>query len=410
MPIAAQRFKFLDKETNVPTIDFSALTDNQVYNDVSSAVESALESFKGGDSLLSTLQDSLGSLKDMIMSAGGKLLSTLKDVLSSVIDTIGNLELPGIVKDIFNSVKSMDLGGVKSFLGDLLHVGSSFLCNNLDFLKLFMLGYALNKNILSGLLIALLLSWLDRYCKGFKAQEMKKASPTRQMEMMFPPTGTQVNSNNAFSTFSNMYGSFLKASAPVQITPAISTTSFLSQILNGNVSGSVNSLRASEISYNDRRNYMSVLDNSLGSYQPNSVEYRNILNARGQLTNLPLVSADRRDKNIRYSNLSDQFGTLAKNITGIDLNSMNIFSMTPDEKSMHSKMVEFKNNAANNPDVMTRTNNSGSFKNFNFNNILPQLSDGDTNYLSTLKTDTNPHRLHDLHPTSEIFLKAAMNV
>ena len=165
MAIAAVRFKFLDKETNISTKDFSALTDNQVYNSASEAVDSALAGLKEGESVLDSLSSSMSELKDMIESGLSSVSDAVKSALNSAIDAIGKLELPTMVKDIFNSLKELDLGGVKDFVSDLLKVGGSFLCNNLDFLKMFMLGFALNGNVIGGLLTALLMSWLDRICK-----------------------------------------------------------------------------------------------------------------------------------------------------------------------------------------------------------------------------------------------------
>jgi hypothetical protein len=208
MSIAAQRFKFLDRETNIPTQDFTKLNSNAVYTTVSDKVDSAIGSIKESDGMLKKVSSSLVDLQKTLMNASKEVLNVLKDALNLALDTIGKLPMPGIVKDIFSSLKKLDLGGVKDFVKDLLHVGSTFLCNNLDFLKMFMLGYALNKNIMSGLLVGLMLSWLDRYCKGFTKEEMKKSSPLSSIEKMVNPKGTVMTASNAFGNFTKGYSSY----------------------------------------------------------------------------------------------------------------------------------------------------------------------------------------------------------
>lgn len=407
MAIAAQRFKFLDKETNIPTIDFSKLTDNQVYNDVTKAVESALAEFQEGGDMLDKLKDSLSSLKDMVMNAASDLMNTLKGVLNSVIAAIEKLELPQIIKDIFKSVKETSLEGTKQFLGELMHVGSSFLCNNLDFLKLFMLGYSLKKNVLAGLLIALLLSWLDRYCKGFSAKEIKKSSNLKKIEKMFPQQGTKVDTNSAFSTYTNMYSSFLKAKEPVSITVPLTPAAFISQVTGGNVKTSIANLRSSEVTNANKKVYTAAITTELGNHTQGSPEYMHLLQAKGDLYNMPTISEARRDKGARYSNLSEQFGTMVKNLSDVDLTKIPTYAMTEVEKGLQTKLVTLKDNAAASPDLKTRGNNVGDFKTFNFDSILPVGTVEEKTYLATLKGNESSHRPHDISPVTGVFLGVA---
>lgn len=189
MAIAAQRFQFLDRETNVPTIDFTELSDNQVYNLNVPELESSLNIGEKTEVLVAKLGESLTELKEMVESGVNAAAEGLQKALNEVMSALESLDLPGIVKDIFASLKALDLSGVRDFFRDILKIGQSFLCNNLDFLKLFMLGFSLNKNILSGLVIALLLSWLDRFCKGFSKEDVDNSSPTERLEMLAKPKG-----------------------------------------------------------------------------------------------------------------------------------------------------------------------------------------------------------------------------
>lgn len=405
MAIAAQRFKFLDQETNLPTIDFTKLTDNAVYSSVTDSVDSAIASIKDSDGMLSQVSSSLKDLQSTLMNASKDVLSTLKEALNSALDAIGNLEMPDVVKDIFSSLKSLDLGGVKDFVKDLLHVGSTFLCNNLDFLKMFMLGYALNKNIMSGLLIGLLLTWLDRYCKGFTANEMKQASPLNKMEKMMNPKGVIMNASNSFDKFTQGYASFMKKSAVKQITNAISKSDFLANIRGGGIKDSLANLRDAEISSTDKKDYLSTIESALPSVTPGTAEYNNLLQARGDLINLPLISSDRRDTNFQYSNLSDKLGTMAKNVQSVDLSEINTYGLSDIDKGLFAKIQEFKDKTAKDNDLMTRSNDSGAFSDYDFGSVMPALDTEQTERLAGLDYESTDHRVHDLHPTAEVFLE-----
>lgn len=406
MAIAAERFKFLDKETNVATKEFTDLIDNQIYNVVTSTVDTALDAIKDAEGLLKKVSDSINELKDMVMSGLTAVTEAIKNALNAAIDAISKLELPGIIKDLFKTLKELDLGGVKDFIKELLHVGASFLCNNLDFLKMFMLGYALNGNIIAGLLTALLMSWLDRFCKGFSKEDVDTSSKTEKLEMLIPPKGVEMTPTNTFTNFTETYADFVKANKPIDVSIPLETGPFLDNILSGNISVSMNNLRNSEISTSSKKNYLSVLDNALSNYTNTSPEYSNILNARGQLSNLPLISSERRDINLNYSNLSDRLGSMSKNLLQVDLSSINKFSFNELEKGLHDKISTFKTAVANNKDLHSRNLNSGSYDNFNFNDVLPSLSPEEIDYLNNHKGSQAAHRVHDLHPTSNVFLEA----
>jgi hypothetical protein len=404
MAISAERFKFLDKETNVATKEFIELVDNQIYNSVSEVVDTALEAAKDAEKLLDKVAESMNELKDMVMSGLEAVGEAIKSALNAAIDAISKLELPGIIKDLFKTLKELDLSGVKDFVKDLLHVGASFLCNNLDFLKMFMLGYALNGNILGGLLTALLMSWLDRFCKGFSKEDVATSSPTEKLEMMIPPKGIDMTPTNTFSNFTNTYADYIKASSPINLANAPTSSQFLDDIIAGSVSSSINTLRSAEITTTQKKSYMDTITGALSTFNQGTQEFANLLNAKGQLAGIPLISVERRETQMNFSNLSDQLGSMAKNLIKVDLNSVNKFSFNELEKGLFNKVTEFKNNSQSNRDLHTRGLSSGSFDNFDFNNLLPSLSDEERTYLSNQPGSGTAHRLHDMHPTTSVFL------
>lgn len=406
MAISAVRFKFLDQETNLPTIDFTKLTDNAVYNNAKDAVDSAISEIKNSDGLLNKVSSSLKDLQATLMSASKEVLGALKDALNSALDMIDKIEMPKIVKDIFASLKNLDLGGVKDFVKDLLHVGSTFLCNNLDLMKMFMLGYAINKNIMAGLLAGLMVTWLDRYCKGFTKDEMAKSNPMQSIEKMMQPKGLMMDASNTFKNFTNKYASFVKASNPLKQVQALAKGDFLSAIKSGGHKDAMTNLRSAEISASDRRDYLSSLQSEIAITDPGTPEYKSLLAAKGDLTTLPLISAERRDNAIQFSNLSDNLGSMAQNIQTVDLDSINQYNLSDGDKTLFDKAKEFKSAAAANPDLMCRATDSGSFGDFKFDEILPTPTDDEkTALLASADPETTDHRTNDLHPTSEVFLE-----
>lgn len=410
MAIAAQRFKFLDKETNLPTIDFTKLTDNAIYSNVNDTVDSAIAGIKEADGLLKKVSSSLKDLQETLMSAGKEVLGMLKEALNSALDAIGNLELPKFVKDIFSSLKELDLGGVKDFVKDLLHVGSVFLCNNLNFLKMFMLGFAINKNIISGLLIGLMLNWLDRYCKGFTPEEQQGFKPLQAVEKMVGPKGLLMDTANTFNNFTKSYAGFIKANVTTAPIAALDKSGFLQNVTAGKISASLSNLRGAEISHSVKNDYMAGIDAQLQTTATGTLEYKNLLEARGGLANLPLISIERRDKAIQFSNLSDKLGSMAKNIQTVDVDSINTYSLTDIDKELFAKIQDFKAKSASDPDLMTRSTESGSFSDYDFKGILPELSKEQTSRLASMPYESTDHRIHDMHPTTEVFLSESNRV
>lgn len=400
MAISAQRFNFLDNETNIGVKDFTQLVDNSVYTGFTDISSTALEDIQNSG-IMDTMQNSLNDLSDMVKDSS--IVDTLKDAMDSAMNAISNMDLPDTVKNIFDSLKNLDFTGLKDFLGDMLKVGGRFLCNNLDFLKLFMLGYALNKNIISGLLIACILSWLDRFCKGFTAEETSNATPLGKLGQMIPNTGTVVTDSSAFGQFTNYYSDFLKASAPLGLPAVLPQADAVSNILSGNISSVVNNARAGEMSFTQRNSLIGELQTQLSSLSPESNEYKNILQATGDLRNIPLISVERRDNNLRYENLSDKFGSYIKNLSKVNLQPVNLMNLNDIQKGLYSKMEQLKTSSSLNQSLQSTPNDS--FSDFDIGSMLPAISQDENNMLMANTNISDSHRTLDLHPTTSVFLE-----
>ena len=408
MAISSQRFQFLDRETNVGTSDFLSLTDNSVYTAVMDSADTVANSIREGNSVLSTMEESISDLMDKVSNASNSIMQKIKDALNAAIDKIMNMKLPKFISKILDSVKELDLGGVKAFFKDLLRVGSAFLCNNLDFLKSFMLGYSLTENILSGLLIGLLLSWLDRYCKGFTKQEVLAASNKGKLGMLFGNDGVTLTAETVLGKFSNAYADLVRFSRPYTPNLPYNTAEFLTEILSGRGKEGVYNLRNAEITSKQRKEYLAFLEQNVSMYQPNTPEYNAILNTRAELINTPLISEERIEKANNYVNLNDALGSIALNLKGIDIKEINTYTLSETEKTLLTKLEEFKLSVENNQDIQTRTHEQGSFTDFNFSTILPEPTPEEQQYLETLKGLEESYRYNGLHPTTEVFTESTM--
>ncbi len=408
MAISSQRFQFLDRETNVGTSDFLSLSDNSVYTAVLDTADTVANSIRDGNSVLSTMEESISDLMDKVSNASSSIMQKIKDALNAAIDKIMNMKLPSFISKILDSVKSLDLGGVKAFFKDLLRVGSAFLCNNLDFLKSFMLGYSLTENILSGLLIGLLLSWLDRYCKGFTKQEVLAASNKGKLGMLFSNDGVTLTPETVLGKFSNAYADLVRYSRPYTPNLPYGTHEFLNEILSGRGKEGVYNLRNAEISSKQRKEYLTFLEQNVSLYQPNTPEYNAILDTRAELINTPLISEERIEKANNYVNLNDALGSIALNLKGIDIKEINTYTLSETEKTLLTKLEEFKISVEQNQDIQTRTHEQGSFTDFNFNTILPEPTPEEQQYLETLKGLEESYRYNGLHPTTEVFTEPSM--
>jgi len=403
MAISAQRFKFLDNETNVPTIDFSSLSDNQVYNNVSQMVETAIQNTKQTDLLVSKVSESMTELGTMLESDTSSAMSEVNSAVNGVIDSLSKIDLPDILKKAVDFIKKLSPKAIFDFFKDMLKAGARFLCNNLDFLKMFMLGFALNRNILGGLLLALLMSLLDLICKSISKEDQQSSSKLEILESIIPPTGATVNTGNIFNTFVNTTGDYLRNNLFTVTTTPMSVTDFITNVSSGNITSSLINIRNSELSTVDKNMYKNAIETTLRTTNPNTVAYKNLLKARGDLRSIPMISDERRVNTFNFSNVYDQLGSLAKNIVTVDTSAVNRFNLSDTEKSIYDKMISFRDSSKNSTEVSSRSHNSGSFNNMNFSTILPEFTTDEQNYLLNRSTGTS-HRVHDMHPTTEVFL------
>lgn len=400
MAVAAKRYEILDRETNVATKEFTQLSDNQVYSSAPMATITSIETVYKNEDIVSKVNDSIQELNNAIEDVTSDAFKLVQDSLDSVMESIENMVLPDIVRDAFDALKKLDIFGIRDFLKDLLHVGASFLCNNLDFLKLFMLGFALNRNIIAGLLTALLLSWLDRFCKGFSQEDVNASSPIERLEKVINPRGLVADVTNSFKQFTSMYVDYIESKIEIIKDIPQSIENFTKNALLGDIESSLRNLRTSEVSSDYRQELIRDIEFRLTQHPEGSMEHKNLLHARGELKTIPLIHPERREQSLRYEYLNDRLGSFSTSLVNVDLSSINLFGLSPVELSLHDSLRQYQSNVARDSDLRSRSNNSGSFNDYNFEKVLPPLTPEQNGWVITHWSDYKPHRVHDMHPTT----------
>lgn len=136
MAIPAQRFQYLDKETNVATLDFLKVKDNSIYTSIRSgadAVGSAVDSLLNNPAI-NDLEKSINN----VLSATNKQLTGFADMVSaSLKDVVNSLKLPfAAVKSALKSLTQFK-DKITGMVQSAINLGKRILCpltGILDFL------------------------------------------------------------------------------------------------------------------------------------------------------------------------------------------------------------------------------------------------------------------------------------
>lgn len=404
MSISAQRFKYLDKETNIPIKDFTSLNDNSVYSLTDSIIESNLALTSNSDTTLNALQ---GSLKDLDKISIDDI-PNVSEMVNSVVKSLKGMNLPSMSTDILDSISSLNESGMNSFFKDILKIGSKLLCNNREFLKMFMAGYSLNKNVGQGLLFGLLFALLDQFCTQMSNNEIKKSSKLDILNSMFPYKGMNLNNGNVLGLFKGYYSDHLKSQQPLTLQSNLDSTALITSIVNATTNTEVRTMIANlsnyELTNQDKDIIYTKINAELLLHLPSTGQYQRLLYAKGELNKVSLVSSERRTRSVRYGNLNDRLGSMMSGIGNIDFSSSSFFNLTGSDAALSTALRTFQQTSNTSNVSRIRSTNSGSFNNVNFSSILPPLDPSLTNELITSSIETDSHRLYDIHPTAEVFL------
>lgn len=230
MAIAAQRNKVLDRETNLAVMDFTNIQSNDAYSAPIAKMTKLAESMsKKAEFAESKIKDLMKAVEE----APAKLMKYVQDLMAKIVDGMSKIKLPAFVRNILDKLKSMDLSGFKSFFQRILKVGASLFCNNLDMLMGFFTGYAISKNILSGLLMGLLFSWLNRICSQNSKESLASLSPLGRLEAMTGSFYDQIASNEFLATFMTINRNGIEPKYKNNSLPsAITSNSYLASLFS----------------------------------------------------------------------------------------------------------------------------------------------------------------------------------
>ncbi len=407
MAISAQRLKVLDLETNIPVLDFTKLTNNNevfgLVDDLNAFVPDAMSKLNG---LMDKLTNGIKGLEASLKNAVKGLVDKIKGLVSSIIDMIPKLGLPSFIKDIFNLIMSMDKMGVSNFLKDALNVGSMSLCNNRDFLGVAGGAALLSNDILSGVLIALVISWVDRKCKNLSKEEQASMSSKEIVETIVPYAGETVTQNTMFPTGVGLFKSYtdymtaLSGTIPTQLT----TAEFMTEVLAGNVDQVIYNLAVNELSYSEKQTYVQAVSSAIFNATYGTPEYDRLNDAWSKLQTLSPISPTRKTANVAFSNVTDTIGRNLRNL----IKAYNSFSipkigLSAVELGLLAKIEQLIGSAKYSYDFMGRDSSSGSYLTFDFSTIFPPLTSEELIYLGFVKPDPSVYKFNNISPTTEVY-------
>lgn len=406
MSISATRHKFLDLETSLGTLDLREIVNSDVYTgEVDKLSESISSAFDTGSDLLDKFSDKLNNLESTITEITAGAAKMVSKAIDSVLDTLNSIEMPGFVKDAMAMLKGLNLDGVKSFLKTVTRIGSAFLCNNLDLLKNFMLGYSLSRNILAGLMLGLLLSWADQFCKGYSQAETFATDNRGLSNMLVKYAGVSVSPTNIVSKFGSALSGYFGDKAGPVLQTAMSVSSFTDAVVSGQPLGPLLvNLTESELTVNQRTGFLSDLSSTLGNFAAGSKEQLSLLSARAGITEMLPISQARRTHVASNSGSVDALGSLSKNLLEIDLDKINVYSLSESEKETYGHLVSYKSALMTDTDIKSRDHTQGSFQGYDFESKLPIFTPGQVTGFTGLPKLDESHRYNGIHPTTEVFI------
>lgn len=406
MAISAERFKYLDKETNVPTKDFTSLTDSLIYNTLDTT--NSIPELDVSNNSKITL-DALSGPKSELDAIAMDDSFDKKALVANALSEVRGMELPEMSRNALTKIEQINPTGLNGFLEDALKIGGKVLCNNSEFLKMFMAGYSPHKNVASGLLLGFLSMLLDMFCNEFTKNERNNLSKRDMLYNLAPYSGRDMSSNKALGNYKSGYSDYIKSKQPLSTPPAtFNTPAFLDSITlassNSEIRTIINSLEVYEFNSTERNSLITALDNESLVYTPGSQTYNNLLYAKGEVRNLPPIRSDRRARSITYEHTNDNLGSMMKNIGNLDLKGFQFNGLSGIDLSMFNSMSAFKTNSQSSNIAAIRSTRSGSFSDVDFSTVMPALSPQEETDLLACNIPSDSHREYDIHPTSDVFI------
>ena len=416
MAISAQRFNFLDQETNVPVANFTKIADNFVYsalNATGSNASSLLNQLNISNINTSSITNLLGNLSNTLSSG---IISGTEFVGSSVKSLLNSFQSEGsensIVNDILSSLSPIATSVINSQLTSLLtrNLTNQFAvfgtspCKSQGF-NLNQYGlYNLN---LDSLLMQLLNGFLNRYCPVYSYNSAPLPSILSNNSQYYNNnsvynlnynqyntpvnytnlSGVNVNSSNLFSTLVNSAKDYFNLSSNTSTSVPINAQSLVSGIYNNTISlnEATNLITTQGFnSYNDRTNFLYDLKLNI----KNNPTYANSSNIDSTIETLSIAAQNAPiGLNQATSNqLKNQYASknLASSLNNSINQNLDTSSLRYPVGSIENSVIEaFINpllqNAKNSTSLKTENYNDTSANvTTDLNSIIPSISSTST--------------------------------
>lgn len=394
MSISAIRHKYLDKETNIGTLDLRDLVTDDVYTAAIDRAGTVLSSMGG-------MGDSIANMLDNISNMASSSLKNIKKALDNVIDKLLNSKVGQFVKGVLDKLKGLNLGGLKDFLKSAIKAGTNFVCNNLDMMKNMALGLTLGSNILQGLLLGLALSWLDQYCKGFSQKEWAKSNNKDLLSLTFGNAKIGLTKDNVLDKVGGALSGVLKGKSLPSLTALPGPSEIVSQVLDN---GFQYSAKTMEVSSSMKTSLVSKLDEAIGTVAVGGSEYMKLLKARGDIITAPIVSTTRKLVTNGSENASGALGAVAKELVDIDLESINTNTLNSTQKGLLdvAKNLKYK---ASDTDIHTRDDSRTAFITYDWEGVTSSIDSSLKDEVMKMKPLEESMGFAGLHPTTAVFIE-----
>lgn len=435
MAISAQRFKFFDRETNIPIKDFTRLVDSYVYNipgttNIAGQLSDLLQNQLGGllsditsnlpdvDSLISGgfagADDIVNSLKSS-MSGFNNLLNQASS-LSNLFKSIGGLSIGNYASDLLgggvlgglvsNALTGFVSNSIKSATGSRL----TFLTNSIC--KSGSRNYNVNLDILSLLGLKYSSGFLSSHCSIMNNKISNKPSSVLGYAGL---SGLSPNANNALGVFKGVLKDYVNyTNKQAQKPPPIQfdSTQLDSVAASGNYDSLLSNISSGGfVDSTQKDNYINGISNYIlnKGIDPMSQLGQTLTNLKASVESVgvSLFSSSNQANSMmtdpRYRFLGDNLGSCLKNTADLKFDNLNNYAIpgTPDYDLLTNNFLPTLDKAKANSDLMTRSVSIGSFNDLDFGSIMSTSSSPG---LDALMADNSvqgtSYKLYDLDSTS----------
>lgn len=398
MAILANDFESLDKQFEIGIRDFREMSQQTTYN-LRKEITDSILGFNIGN--FGTIGELTGRVTDIvrgIMTLSRNVVNQLKSIMDLAINSILKSPFAKYVGIALGVLQSLDDVGVKKFFARELSMGSFAMCANLDTLENLTSGYPVPQNVLDGLVLSLLLEWMNRICKPFSAEEEAMATNRERLEMVSPYPGIELDHNNVMDELKGAMSGYFN-NVPTRLRDIGFTEDQILESVKDNTFSNVFKVVEENKNPTLKREVLGVL--GLGGDDP---AFTDAINQLESIGNYP------RDVVIKNTNLpraKDSLGSYIKNLYQVDLSKVQTHSFSDLERDIFVKLVGLQQLSIES-EFKTRGHNNNAFIDYDFDEVAKVFTDEEVRYLTSQPPSVNSWRHNGIHPTTEVFIEDHM--